>query len=151
MPDIVTQQQRCGCNTIQLCDRLTHGNYQQLREELPGIRIVQVVHVTGAESVQDACEVESHVDAILLDSGRPLALTKELGGTGRAHDWTISRKITQQVSKPVLLAGGLTADNVAKAISVVKPDGLDVCSGVRSKGKLDERKLERFIAVVRSC
>jgi phosphoribosylanthranilate isomerase len=64
-----------------------------------------------------------------------------LGGTGRAHDWAISRKIREAIEKPLYLAGGLTPDNVARAIETVQPFGVDVCSGVRTDGKLDERKL----------
>ncbi|HYQ87414.1 MAG TPA: phosphoribosylanthranilate isomerase, partial [Bacteroidota bacterium] len=112
-----------------------------LREAMPGIGIVQVVHVRGPESVSEAIGVAPHVDGILLDSGNRSLPVKELGGTGRVHDWNISRRIREQVRVPVYLAGGLNAENVFDAIAAVRPFGVDVCSGVRTDGKLDEGKL----------
>jgi len=147
----VAQQHRCRTNTIQICDRLTHGSYEELRHALPGISIVQVVHVAGPESVDEAIALAPDVDAILLDSGNPSLATKELGGTGRTHNWTISRKIREQIPIPLFLAGGLTASNVRQAIAEVGPFALDVCSGVRNGGKLDEHKLEAFFSGVQSC
>lgn len=84
------------------------------------------------------------VDALLLDSRNPNLAVKELGGTGRVHNWQLSRQIREQVSKPVFLAGGLHAGNVREAIETVQPFGLDLCSGVRTNGQLDMRKLEAF-------
>lgn len=141
---IIEQQRRCRVNTLQLVDRLETGTYDDLREALPGISIVQVIHVTGDESIQEALTIAPHVHAILLDSGKPSLQIKELGGTGRVHDWTISREIRERVNVPVYLAGGLRPDNAAMAIQQVGPFGLDICSGVRTDGKLDERKLDAF-------
>ncbi len=121
------------------------GSYHDLRQALPGISIVQVVHVTGPESVEEAMSVAPRVDAILLDSGNPSSPVKELGGTGRNHDWNVSRGIRELVKVPVFLAGGLQPDNVAEAIHRVGPFGLDVCNGVRTNGKLDESKLAAFL------
>ena len=141
---IIDQQRRLGVNTIQICDRLTHGSYQDLREALPGISLVQVIHVTGPEAVDEAIEVAPQVDAILLDSGNQLLAIKELGGTGRTHDWTLSRKIREAIEVPLFLAGGLNPSNVAAAIREVQPFGIDVCSGLRTNGNLDREKLEAF-------
>ena len=141
---IIEQQRRCQTNTLQICDQLTAGTYADLRDALPGIAIVQVIHVVGPESVDEAAQVAHHVDAILLDSGNPALATKELGGTGRRHDWQISRKIRQQIPVPLFLAGGLNAGNVREAMDAVAPFAVDVCSGVRSGGKLDEQKLAAF-------
>jgi phosphoribosylanthranilate isomerase len=143
---IIAQQRRCLVNTIQLCDRVPTPAYDELRRALPGIHLVQVIHVTGRESFDEAQAVSGKVDALLLDSGNQNLPVKELGGTGRKHDWTISRAIVQSVAVPVFLAGGLNPDNVAEAIEQVRPFGLDVCSGVRTLGKLDEDKLQRFFA-----
>jgi phosphoribosylanthranilate isomerase len=145
---IIAQQRRCGVNTVQLCDRLTGGTHEQLRRGMPGINLVQVVHVNGRESVEEAVAVEPHVDAILLDSGNRSLAVKELGGTGRTHDWRISRQIRESITKPLFLAGGLRADNVIEAIQAVEPFGIDVCSGVRTDGVLDREKLRRFVAAV---
>jgi len=115
---------------------------------LPAIKLVQVIHVADEYSVEDALKVSGSVDAILLDSGNPKLKVKELGGTGRVHNWLISRKIRDQVKIPVFLAGGLNAQNVKEAIATVEPFGVDICSGVRSNGLLDEKKLENFFNAV---
>ena len=146
---IVGQQRRTGTNTIQLCDRVSPAVLRELRIALPGIRLVQVIHVDGPESVDDAIAVARYVDAILLDSGNPYLPVKELGGTGRTHDWELSRLIRLRAGCPVFLAGGLNADNVRSAIDQVEPFGIDVCSGVRTAGRLDDEKLARFFARVR--
>lgn len=148
---IVAQQRFCGTNTVQICDRLTRGTHRELKQALPGISIVQVIHVTGLESVDEAVSVAEHVDAILLDSGNQKLAVKELGGTGRAHDWRLSREIRERVSIPLFLAGGLTPENVARAIREVGPFAVDVCSGVRAAGKLDAEKLARFVGMVRNA
>jgi len=146
--EIVAQQRLCRTNTIQICDRLTRGTHRELKHALPGISIVQVIHVTGPESVDEAAAVAEHVDAILLDSGNQKLAVKELGGTGRTHDWSLSRTIRERVNVPLFLAGGLTAENVARAIREVGPFALDVCSGVRTDGKLDREKMARFFSAV---
>ncbi|HEY5403177.1 MAG TPA: phosphoribosylanthranilate isomerase, partial [Pyrinomonadaceae bacterium] len=135
-------------NTIQICDRLTDGTYEDLRQALPGISLVQVIHVTGPEAVHEALAISSHVDAILLDSGNQSLRVKELGGTGRTHDWELSRAIRESVEVPVYLAGGLKPENVAEAIRAVRPFGVDVCSGLRTDGRLDEVKLKSFFAAI---
>ena len=148
---IIEQQRRLRTNTIQIVDRLEQGSYNELRAALPGISLVQVIHVTGEESVDEAMQVAPQVDAILLDSGNQALTVKELGGTGRTHNWEISRKIRAAVSVPIFLAGGLKAENVAEAIRAVEPFGLDLCSGVRTDGKLDEAKLAKFFEQVRTA
>ena len=147
---IIAQQRRCRTNTLQLVDSLTSGSYQDLRRALPGIAIVQVIHVTGEASVDEALAVAPHVDALLLDSGNPSLPVKELGGTGRTHDWALSRRICAEAAAPVFLAGGLTSENVAEAVRQVQPFGLDICNGVRSEGHLDTDKLIHFFAQVHS-
>ncbi len=145
---IVEQHRRLGTTTLQLVDEVEGDGLSLLRRELPGIRLVQVIHVTGEESAAQASRVAPQVDALLLDSGNPGAKVKELGGTGRVHDWSLSRRIVAESSVPVYLAGGLTPDNVAAAVAQVSPHGLDVCSGVRSAGQLDADKLGRFVAAM---
>ncbi len=143
---IVEQHRRCRTNTIQLVDKLQNGSYDDLRAALPGIAIVQVIHVVDDKALAEARQVAPHVDAILLDSGNPNLAVKELGGTGRIHNWQISRAIREQAGRPIFLAGGLNPDNVAKAVQQVQPFGLDVCSGVRVDGKLNEDRLRDFFA-----
>ncbi|HUQ34422.1 MAG TPA: phosphoribosylanthranilate isomerase [Pyrinomonadaceae bacterium] len=146
---IIEQQRRAGVNTIQICDRLERKSYGELRQALPGIALVQVIHVTGPEAVDEAISVAPHVNGLLLDSGNQSLAVKELGGTGRTHDWTLSRRIREAVEVPIFLAGGLNAYNLAEAIRQVEPFGVDVCSGVRTDGHLDEAKLSKFFRIVR--
>ena len=143
---IVRQQRAARVNTLQLVDAVPHDVYPVLRDELPGIAVVQVIHVTGPESVDQARAVAPHVNAVLLDSGNPSLAVKELGGTGRVHDWALSRRIREAVDVPLWLAGGLRPDNVAEAVARVGPFGLDVCSGVRTDGRLDPAKLAALVA-----
>ena len=143
---IVEHHQRTLTNTIQIVDALSEGTYQQLKEGLPGVKIVQVIHVIDDNSVEEAIGISHMVDAILLDSGNPKLKIKELGGTGRVHNWNFSRQIRDGSKCPVFLAGGLNPENVNQAVSEVHPFAVDVCSGVRTNGKLDRSKLERFIA-----
>jgi phosphoribosylanthranilate isomerase len=145
---IISQQRRCGVNTIQLCDAVSSECYSGLRASLPGVSLVQVIHVTGRESIQEAIAASAEVDALLLDSGNPKLAIKQLGGTGRRHDWQISRAICEAVGVPVFLAGGLNPDNVQDAIREVSPFGLDVCSGVRAGGQLDPDRLTSFFSAV---
>jgi phosphoribosylanthranilate isomerase len=143
--EIIAQQRRAGTNVIQICDRLERGAYADVRRALPGIRIVQVIHVVDAASVDEARAAAPHVDALLLDSGNQSLAVKELGGTGRVHDWTLSAQIRASVGVPLFLAGGLKAENVRAAIEAVQPFALDVCSGVRTNGGLDADKLRAFV------
>ena len=148
---IMNQQRRSGANTLQLVDEVSPRTYAVLRDALPDVSIVQVIHVEGEKSIRDAAAVAPHVDAILLDSGNPSLAIKELGGTGRVHDWEISRRIREDVEVPVFLAGGLRAENVSEAIASVRPFGVDVCTGLRTDGALDQDKLERFVTAVRAA
>lgn len=147
---IIAQQRSARVNTLQLVDAVSVKTYKILRQVLPGVAIVQVIHVRGEESIDEARSVAPYVNAILLDSGNPTLPVKELGGTGRTHDWTISRKIRDEVPVPLFLAGGLTAGNVAEAIHRVRPYAVDVCSGVRTGMRLDEGKLSLFFQTVES-
>lgn len=148
VPAIAEQRRRTGVDTLQICDRLLEGTYEELRAAAPGVRIVQVVHVTGPEAVDEAIEVAPHVDAILIDSGDQRLAVKQLGGTGRRHDWTLSLRIREAIEVPLFLAGGLNAWNAPRAIQEIGPFGLDICSGVRTDGALDEAKLSSFMAAV---
>ena len=147
---IIAQQRFTRVNTIQICDRLIEGTYNDLRNALPGIKLVQVIHVTGSESVQEAVEVAPLVDSILLDSGNQSLAIKELGGTGRVHDWKLSRKIRESIDVPMFLAGGLKPENVAEAIEEVRPFGVDVCSSLRPEGNLDLGLLASFFSAIES-
>jgi phosphoribosylanthranilate isomerase len=148
---IAAQLRRFSVTTVQLCDKLLNGSYAQLRAEAPGVRIVQVIHVTDEKAIHEVQQVHRSVDAILLDSGDPSKPVKRLGGTGQVHDWAISRRIRDLFEIPIYLAGGLGPDNVAEAIQRVRPYAVDVCTGVRTNGSLDEKKLHAFIKSVKNA
>jgi len=148
--DLIDLIRTVRSRTIQLVDKLGLGNYTEIRSSIPCVKIVQVVHVTGEESIETALRVDPFVDALLLDSGMPKAEVPEFGGTGRVHDWSISKEIVEMVESPVFLAGGLNVENIREAIDVVKPFGVDVCSGVRTEDRLDPEKLSEFIRIVRN-
>ena len=145
---IAEQHGRCGTTAVQLVDALDEAELRRLRRLLPATRLVQVIHVTGPESVDEARAAAPLVDTILLDSGNPRLAVKELGGTGRVHDWATSRRIRDSVSVPVLLAGGLNPGNAREAFERVMPAGLDVCSGLRPNGRLDAERLRDFFAAL---
>lgn len=148
---IVAQHRRCRTTTLQLVDHVAHDELARLRDALPDVRLVQVIHVTGESSLAEAEAVAPRVDAVLLDSGNPGAAVKQLGGTGRTHDWAISRRIRAAVAahgRPLYLAGGLNAGNVADAVAAVRPWGLDLCSSVRREGRLDAERLAAFFAAL---
>jgi phosphoribosylanthranilate isomerase len=123
---------------------LNNRQYDKIRKELPNVKLVQVIHVINEQSITEAIEISAHVDAILLDSGNPNLATKELGGTGRVHNWDLSKRIRESIDIPVFLAGGINKENVRAAIDHVQPFGVDLCSSVRTNGKLDEKKLDEF-------
>ncbi len=145
------QLMHCRPSVLQICDALPDGEMAIVRQRHPDVVLMPVVHVRGKESVSEAVGLAADADAILLDSGNPSARVKELGGTGRVHDWQVSRAIRDAVGVPLLLAGGLRALNVADAVRTVRPFGVDVCSGVRRDGKLDRPTLTEFMSAVRGA
>ncbi len=145
--DIIKQHKICGTNVIQLVDWVEKVTRLRLKAKLPGIKIVQVIHMYDEEPVKLAINAASSSDALLLDSGNPNLGVKELGGTGKTHNWDLSKEIVERVDIPVFLAGGLNVENIADAIKHVKPFGVDLCNGVRTNGNLDEKKLAEFFKV----
>lgn len=148
--EIIYHIKRVGTNTVQIVDNLTSGTYSDIRSALPHLKIVQVIHIRNEKSIEQALHSAEEADALLLDSGNPNAPIKTLGGTGKVHNWNISREIVRQSKVPVFLAGGLHTGNVRQAIETVQPFGVDICSGVRTEGKLDPQKLNSFIQAVYS-
>ena len=146
--NIIQHYRRVNTTTIQIVDELEQREYQTLRNELPNVKLVQVIHVIDENSVKEAIEISKYVDAILLDSGNPNLSVKELGGTGRTHNWELSREIRKAIPIPLFLAGGLNKNNVRQAIETVQPFGLDLCSGVRTEGQLDRQKLKDFFNAI---
>ncbi len=141
---IIKHHQFVKSNTIQLVDALSSGTYKELKSALPSVNIVQVIHVLDEKTIDMALKIAEEVDFLLLDSGNPNLKIKELGGTGKTHNWDISRQIVAQSPIPVYLAGGINSENVRNAIETVRPFGIDLCSSVRTNGILDKSKLETF-------
>lgn len=145
---VIAHHYQAPTTTIQMVDTLQEGTYQEIKAQLPTIQLIQVIHVLNEVSIQKALQVAPYVDALLLDSGNPNLAIKELGGTGRIHNWELSRKIREAITIPLYLAGGLHAGNVREAIETVQPYGVDLCSGVRTDGRLDEDKLRAFFEAI---
>ncbi|MEQ1932069.1 MAG: phosphoribosylanthranilate isomerase [Parvularculaceae bacterium] len=142
-----------GVNTVQIVDRPERGAHDAVRRAHRRVRIIQVIHVEDAGAIEQAREAAETADVILLDSGRPSAAVRTLGGTGDTHDWSISRRTVETVGKPVFLAGGLNPQNAVRAFAEVRPFGLDICSGLRDAARgyaLDPLKLVAFAATLRS-
>jgi phosphoribosylanthranilate isomerase len=146
--EIIEQHNYCGTDVLQLVDSQEIKTYRMLKKELPDVEIMQVIHVINDNSITEAVEISKYVDMLLLDSGNPNLETKELGGTGKTHNWQISRELVEQIDIPVFLAGGLNPDNVAEAVETVNPFGVDVCSGLRTDGELDTMKVRRFVNLI---
>ena len=141
---IINHHRKVNTSTIQIVDRIDTEAYRTLRNKLPAIKLVQVIHVLDENSVTEAAMYAEYADALLLDSGNPSLAVKQLGGTGRTHNWELSLKIRELVDIPIYLAGGINPANVKDAFNFVKPYGIDLCSGVRTAGRLDEAKLKEF-------
>lgn len=140
-----------GVSAVQISSHLGASESEQLPKLLPTIRRVQVIHVENEGALDLIALYAPHVHAFLLDSGRPSQSRPVYGGTGRTHDWSISAEFVRRSPHPVFLAGGLSAANAGEAIRTVRPFGVDLCTGVRTDGRLDSEKLEAFISAVRKA
>jgi phosphoribosylanthranilate isomerase len=146
---LIEKAEACGVNTLQLWDPLSPSDYSRLRTELPGVSLVQAIHVVDRSAVTAAMEAACLVDALVLDSSNPQVPFRWESQAGRTHDWDISREIVETVDCPVLLAGGLNAGNVEYAARKVRPYGVDVCTGVRTDDELDRRKVVALFEALR--
>jgi phosphoribosylanthranilate isomerase len=123
---------KIGVHTIQIHSECQVPEIQALRQMLPFTKLIKNFHVTSNKLIDYVRSFESIVDAIILDT---INLEEDrVGGTGMIHDWSLSAKIVQETSLPVILAGGLNPKNVADAIKLVKPYAVDVNSGGFTKG-----------------
>lgn len=147
---ILGQQKRTGVRALQLVDEVSAELLRELRNALPGVGLMPVIHVRDRAAIEEAARLAPHCHALLLDSGNPTLAVKELGGTGRVHDWEVSAELVRSVSVPVFLAGGLNPENITRALQQVRPFGIDICSGVRTENKLDANKLSALMAAIRA-
>lgn len=137
-----------GNTHIQLLGDMPAEEIAKLRTMLPALQAVKVIGVTGPESIGEARQYahSSAVDQLLLDSRSGSVR----GGTGKTHDWSISRQIAQETTKPVWLAGGIRLHNVQEAMTVVRPYGIDVETGVQNQdGTKNYDAVQDFIKLVR--
>lgn len=143
---VVDACQRVGCSTIQLHGDFALEQIPLLRAKLPYARIIKAVHVVDSNSATIAAAVAPRVDAVLLDT----RTETRIGGTGVTHDWSISRRIAEEIGKPVILAGGLNPGNVREAILKVRPFAVDVNSGVENPdGSKSLDKIKAFITTAK--
>jgi len=126
---------------------LTTDDLAQVRERLGKIKIMAAIPVNGASAVDVAIERSAFADYLLLDSVADSESTIT-GVTGMTHDWSISRQIVEAVSIPVILAGGLSADNVAEAIEAVRPWGVDSYTHTNHPGDRMNKDLTKVRAFV---
>jgi len=139
-----------GASALQLHGPFPTAELPLIRAALPHLKLIRAVHVTGPEALAHARALERHADALILDSYDPT--TGRSGATGTTHDWSISRQIVAQIRTPVILAGGLTPDNVGDAIRTVQPWGVDVHTGVEdAEGSRDLAKMRLFVERVRAA
>ncbi len=141
---LIQLARKTGAQVIQLYGDATPETIGDVRKALPGIKVWKVLNVSDESSIEKAKEYQDSADAIALDT-----LNKETGvrgGTGKTHDWNISKKIVESISIPVILAGGLNPENVADAVKTVHPYGLDVNSGVSNPdGSKNIEKVKAFV------
>ncbi|HEY8490819.1 MAG TPA: phosphoribosylanthranilate isomerase [Dehalococcoidia bacterium] len=134
---------------LQLHGPIEPGQIRRIKEELPYLKVIKGINVVGESSLVEARRFEAAVDALILDtydreSGRR-------GATGRPHDWRISARVVREVRVPVMLAGGLTPENVGAAIAEVRPWGVDVHTGIETpEGAKDLNRMRIFIAAAKA-
>lgn len=144
---IVPIARQVAPTTLQLQDGIPPGDIQELRQDLPGIKLIKAIHVLDENAIAEVVAMEPLVDGLLLDS----RTADRIGGTGQPHDWRISRRIVAGSRKPVILAGGLTPTNLAGALAAVRPAGVDVNSGVENgAGEKDPSRVRAFVRICRA-
>jgi phosphoribosylanthranilate isomerase len=139
-----------GCKSVQICGFENFGKRElnMFRDELPGLKVINVINVTCQGDVEKAADLCRFSDAILLDS----KIGNQLGGTGRTHDWNVSRQIVEASSAPVILAGGLNPGNIRAAIEKVGPWAVDVQTGVENPdGTKNFEKVMEFIGIAKGA
>jgi phosphoribosylanthranilate isomerase len=137
-----------ACPVLQLHSDWSAAALRRLGPRLAPRKIVGKVSVESDAAIDRAQAIEPFVDAIVLDTRD--RTTDRVGGTGMVHDWSISARIAARARVPIILAGGLTPENVAEAVRTVKPWGVDVNSGVETAdGSKDERRVRQFIEAAR--
>jgi phosphoribosylanthranilate isomerase len=140
-----------GVHTVQLHGEVGLGTLARLKSLDPSLLVVKslVVGRKPVGALESAARLLAPlVDAFITDTFDPA--TGASGATGKTHDWAISRRLVEVSSRPVILAGGLTPENVGEAIRRVRPAGVDSHSGVEdASGRKDRDRVCRFVAEAR--
>ena len=142
--DLIRLVKDSRCTTLQIQDTIEPSEIDVIRDALPYAKIVKAVHVTGESAIAMGKRYEPYADALILDT----RTGDQIGGTGIPHDWNISATIVATSAIPVILAGGLTPENVREAIRKVRPYGVDVHTGVKKDGV---RNPDRTLAFAREA
>ena len=142
--DLIRLVKESHCTTLQVQDTVEPAELDDVRDALPYVTIIKAVHVMDRSAIATAKRYEPYTDALILDT----RTAERLGGTGIPHDWNISAEIVARSEIPVILAGGLTPENVAEAIRKVHPYAVDVHTGVK---KDDARNPERTLTFAREA
>ena len=145
--DLIRIVELSHCTTLQIQDMVTPDDIAEVREDLPYLRIMKAVHVMDESAIATAKYFSDAADAILLDT----RTADRIGGTGITHDWNISAKIVKECSCPVILAGGLTPENVTEAVARVRPYAVDVHTGVKKNGVRDAERTRAFVAKAKTA
>lgn len=142
--EIIKLTKYIGNDIIQLHSNIKETEVEKIAKELPNVKLVRLIHISSNGKICTDYKNMKYVDYYLLDSFN--LNTNQVGGTGLTHNWNKSRKLIQQLDKPTFLAGGLNPDNVAEAIKITQPYGVDVNSGCKNKtGKKDRIKVSEFV------
>jgi len=142
--EIINILKETNANTVQLHSYIKESEVKKIKEALPYVKILRLIHVSEDGKVLNELEKDFIGDCLFLDSIN--VKTNQFGGTGLTHDWNKSAEIVRKSKLPVILAGGLNPSNVAKAINIVKPYGVDTNSGCKGKdGYRDEEAMKAFI------
>ncbi|MEI6092818.1 MAG: phosphoribosylanthranilate isomerase [bacterium] len=136
-----------GTDMIQLHGEIKVSELATIKGKHPQIKIIKSLIVKQdnfSELKKTIAEFEDNVDFFITDTFDPD--TGASGATGKTHDWEISKKIVKLSKKPVIIAGGLTPDNVGQAIKIIRPAGVDVHTGVEnSLGEKEPALVNKFV------
>ena len=133
-----------GNSVLQLHSDIDENEVEKIVGALPQMKLIRLVQVTPEGEILTDIDSVRYADCFIIDSCN--RLTDQVGGTGLTHDWNIDKKVVMTVRKPVIIAGGLTPDNVSEAIRISRPAGVDVNSGCKNeKGIKDRNKVISFV------
>ena len=141
---IIDMIKEIGVNTVQLHSDIDINGINKVKNNCPNVKVIKLVHIIDENSIEQVKLFTDVSNAILLDTIN--FATNQVGGTGKTHNWDIDKKIVEETSANIIVAGGLNKNNVKEAVLKIKPFGVDVNSGVQNEfGFKDYDKLKEFI------